>query len=203
MILMDKPHLLKVKAKLKARTPKFIRQDAHKHKRLAKVWRAPKGLHSKMKDSRRGYRYKLQGGYQSPAAVRGMNKHGLVPTLVTTVKQLDTMDPKVQSVIVAAGLGGRKKIIVLEAAAAKKFMVANKSPDAAEKMKSAWEAKTSQKKEHDKAKEAKKKTLEAKAEETAKKKSEKDAENGEKSDEKSASDEGKRKPHAHPHPKSE
>ena len=161
--MSEKAHLLKVKATLKKRTPKFIRQDAHKHKRLGDAWRAPKGLHSKIRDSRRGYRYKLQGGYQSPAAVRGQNKDGLFPTLVANVADLAKLEPKTHGVILVAGLGGRKKIAVLEAATAKKFKVLNAKVDAAETLKSTWQKHSADKKAKLESKTEKQKALEAKA----------------------------------------
>jgi large subunit ribosomal protein L32e len=120
----DKSKLLKVKATLKRRTPKFLRQDSHKRS-MKPGWRAPKGLHSKIGDNRRGYRKGLKAGYQSPAAVRGMNKHGLYPTLVETIAQLDTFDPKTHTLIVSGTLGGRKKLLVIEAAKTKGFTFTN------------------------------------------------------------------------------
>ena len=120
----DKSKLLKVKATLKRRTPKFLRQDSHK-RYMKEGWRAPKGLHSKIGDNRRGYRKGLKAGYQSPVAVRGMNKHGLYPTLVETIAQLDTFDPKTHTLIVSGTLGGRKKLLVIEAAKTKGFTFTN------------------------------------------------------------------------------
>jgi large subunit ribosomal protein L32e len=159
--MAEKAHLLKVKATLKKRQPKFIRQDAHKHKRVKQVWRAPKGLHSKMKDSKKGYRAKLQGGYQTPKAVRGLDKHGLKPTIVATVKQLESLDPKVHSLILAGGLGGRIKLAILEKAG--KFTILNAKPDAAETIKSKLKKQHSEKKEREKTRDQKHKQLEEKA----------------------------------------
>ena len=41
--------LLELRKKIKGKKPNFIRQDAHKHKRLARKWRKPKGIQSKMR----------------------------------------------------------------------------------------------------------------------------------------------------------
>jgi large subunit ribosomal protein L32e len=161
--MTDKARLLKIKATLKKRQPKFIRQDAHKHKRVKQVWRAPKGLHSKMRDSRRGYKVKLQGGYQTPKDVRGLDKHGLKPTLVATQKELAALDPKVHSVILKGTLGGRKKVALLEEADKKKFTVLNAKADAAQKLKSKFSAQSAEKKKRESERTAKHKSLEEKA----------------------------------------
>jgi large subunit ribosomal protein L32e len=168
--MAEKAALMKVKATLKKRQPKFIRQDAHKHKRVKQVWRAPKGLHSKMKDSRKGYRAKLQGGYQTPKDVRGLDKHGLKPTIVAGVATLAKMDPKVHSIILQGGLGGRKKLAVLEEAAKKKFIVLNAKADAADAIKDRLKKQVADKKAREASKSEKQKSLEQKAKEVQAKK---------------------------------
>jgi len=164
----EKQRLLKVKATLKKRQPVFIRQDAHKHKRVKQVWRAPKGLHSKMKDSKKGYRAKLQGGYQTPVAVRGLDKHGLKPTLVAGVEQLSALDPNAHSLILQKGLGGRKRLQIIEESAKKKFTILNAPADAAEKIKSRLEKQHKESKERATERTKKHESLEKKAEEAAK-----------------------------------
>ena len=54
---------------MKKKKPKFIRQDAHKKGRLAKKWRKPKGLQSKMRLCKKGYRKRISKGYKSPKEV--------------------------------------------------------------------------------------------------------------------------------------
>jgi len=185
--MADKARLLKVKAYLKRRQPVFLRQGAHKHKRVKKAWRSPKGLHSKMRDSRRGYKVKLQQGYHTPLEVRGMDRNGLYPTVVSVVKQLEGLDPKVHSVIVAGGLGARKRILILEAAAAKKFTLLNSAPGAAESLKAKFASRAAASKAREASKAAKQKSLEEKAESAAKDSDKKkpEAESGDKSGDKS------------------
>jgi len=168
--MAEKSHLLKVKAKLKQRQPKFLRQGSHKHLRVKKVWRTPKGLHSKMKDSRKGHRAKLQGGYQTPKEVRGLDKHGLKPTIVAGPAALSKMDPKVHSIILLGGLGGRKKLAVLEEAAKKKFTILNAKADLADSIKSRLTKQKADKKEREATKSEKQKSLEAKAKQVQAKK---------------------------------
>jgi len=166
--MAEKARLLKVKAHLKKRQPIFLRQGAHKHKRVKKAWRSPKGLHSKMRDSRRGYKVKLQQGYHTPKEVRGMDKHGLYPTIVASLTTLATLDPAKHSVILSGTLGARKRIIIIEAANAKKFTFLNAKADTATVLKTEFEKRAKDKKVREVDKSAKKKTLEEKADSAAK-----------------------------------
>lgn len=140
----EKQRLLKVKATLKRRQPKFIRQDAHKRS-MKEGWRSPKGLHSKIGDNRKGYRKPLRGGYQTPVAVRGLDKAGLRPTNVATIAALAALDPKSHSVILNGQLGGRKKLTIIEAARAKGFAIANASEKTVTRIKEAHAAKAKRK----------------------------------------------------------
>lgn len=149
---MAEKRLLKIKAQLKKRQPKFIRQDAHKRKKLSKKWRAPTGLHSKMRDGKRGYRAKLQEGYRTPKAVRGMTKAGLLPTVVATAKQLAALDPKVHAVVLSGTLGGRKRLALIEQAQQKGFTLQNASAKTVERIK----AKAQERQDARKQREAKK-----------------------------------------------
>jgi large subunit ribosomal protein L32e len=164
----DKARLLKIKANLKKRQPKFIRQDAHKHKRVKQVWRSPKGLHSKMKDSRKGYRAKLQEGYHTPKAVRGMDKHGLLPTRIAGAGELAKLDPKTHSIIILAGLGGRKKLAILEEAGKRKFNIINATAETASKITSRLTKQHEEKKVRTTQRTKKHESLEAKADKAAK-----------------------------------
>ena len=140
----DKSKLLKVKATLKRRQPKFIRQDAHKRS-MKEGWRSPKGLHSKIGDNRKGYRKGLKGGYQTPVAVRGLDKHGMMPTRVDHLPTLAKLDPKHHVIIVASALGGRKKLELIAAAKEKGFKLANASDKSVERIKSAHASKATRK----------------------------------------------------------
>jgi large subunit ribosomal protein L32e len=164
----DKQRLMKVKAQLKKRQPKFIRQDAHKHKRVQKVWRKPRGLHSKIRDSRKGYRAKLQEGYRTPKAVRGLDKHGLLPVLVSTTKQLEALDPKVHSLIISGTLGGRRKLEILKIAQEKSFTLVNATKDTAAKITARFKQQGADKKQREKDRDAKRKAQEEKAKKTPK-----------------------------------
>ncbi len=165
----DKKRLLDVKANLKKKQPKFIRQDAHKKSKLASKWRKPTGLHNKIGDNRKGYRKHLKGGYQTPVVVRGQTKDGLFPVIVTSVN-FEDFDPKVHTLVVSGKLGGKKKAVVIEAGLKAGFTFLNASKERADKIKADFEAQSKSKKERDQEREKKQKELEKEAEESEKKK---------------------------------
>ena len=161
---------------------KFIRQDAHKRKKLAKKWRKPIGLHNKMGDNRRGYRKPLKSGYQSPKETRGKNKDGLYPTVVTHERELQELDTKTHAVVIARTLGGKKKIQLINTALEKGFTLQNGSKERAKALEDRFKKQTTEKKEREQEREKKHKELEKEA---AKKEAE---EAEEKSEEKTEKD---------------
>lgn len=115
--------LLTLRNVQKARKPFFLRQDAHKRKKLAQKWRQPKGMDSKMRIGFRSRRLLPSHGYSSPREVRGLNRQGFEEVLVLNVRDLDGIDPKTQIVLVGH-IGKKKKIEILKKCAEKQLAVA-------------------------------------------------------------------------------
>ena len=113
--MVDKKALEKRKV-LKSKKPKFSRQDSHKKPKLGTKWRRPKGLQSKMRLNRRGYKRSISKGWKSPKAVRGLDKTGLQPIMVQTLNQLKNIDKESQSIILSSGVGRKKKIDIINEA---------------------------------------------------------------------------------------
>ena len=63
-----------------------------------------------------------------------MNKYGLLPVVVATEADLATLDKAKHTPIIAAAVGGRKKIAITEAALKAGFNLANSSQDRADKL---------------------------------------------------------------------
>ena len=61
---------------IKKKKPNFIRQDAHKKKRVGTSWRRAKGIQSKVRLNKRGYVKSVSQGYRSPKSVRGTTPSG-------------------------------------------------------------------------------------------------------------------------------
>ena len=102
--------LLSLKKKMKARKPSFVRQDAHKWKRLGSKWRKPTGIHSKVRQKIIGHPVMVNRGYGTPKAVYGMLQNGLLPIRVFNVGDLAKVDSKTQTAVIASTVGTRKKI---------------------------------------------------------------------------------------------
>ena len=122
---MEKTELLKLRKRAKAKKPNFIRQDAHKKAEISKKWRRPRGFQSKMRLHKRGYRKSPSQGYRSPAVVRGLDKSGLVPTIISSKKELENIDAKNQGAIIAKAVGLKKRVELVNYAKEKGITILN------------------------------------------------------------------------------
>jgi len=104
--------LLEKRTQIKKKKPRFIRKDANKKKRLSKAWRRPRGLHNKQRLKRRGVPPSPSSGYRAPKEVRGLHKTGLVPVIVSNIKQLDSMK-KDAGVVLSSKIGDKKRHALL------------------------------------------------------------------------------------------
>jgi len=111
-----KEKLLAKRKEMKAKKPKFTRQDAHKNKRLKVCWRRPKGLQSKMRLNRSGYSKCISVGYKSPVEVRGLSKEGLEPIMISNISQL-TKITEGQGAIISGTVGQKKRMEIAKKAA--------------------------------------------------------------------------------------
>ena len=84
----DKKRLLKVKKEIKARTPKFKRENYFRLKRIQTGWRSAKGIDSKMRHKLKGKRKSPNIGYRGPKAVRGLHPLGKEIVRVQNLNQL-------------------------------------------------------------------------------------------------------------------
>ena len=117
--------LIILRKAMKAKKPNFIRQDSHKKKRVGVAWKKPKGLQSKMRLCRKGYRKSASTGYGSPKQVAGLSKEGLVKINVACVKDFENIDNKAQGIIINSSVGNRKRLEIFKAAKEKQITVLN------------------------------------------------------------------------------
>ena len=103
----EKMRLIRMRAGNRAR---FQRRGIHDKKRLADVWRKPKGRHNKLRRQIRAKGPLPRPGYGSPGAVRGLHPCGLSDVLVHNEAMLATLDPEMHAVRIAAGVGMRKRV---------------------------------------------------------------------------------------------
>ena len=107
--------LLELRKNMKAKKPKFIRQDAHK-KRLRKRWVKPRGLHSKIRLKQRGHARKVSDGYGGPKEVRGLSKEGLKMIIIHNADELSKVNKEKEGIIISGNVGLKNKMLLLKKA---------------------------------------------------------------------------------------
>ncbi|MBI2499259.1 hypothetical protein HYV88_03390 [Candidatus Woesearchaeota archaeon] len=94
--------------------PRFIRQQARIFKKIANTgWRAPKGMHSKLRRKRKGKGLLPSIGYASQRKFRGLSREGLMQVTVSKVSQLKDLTKK-HGIILSRSLGIKKRLELLK-----------------------------------------------------------------------------------------
>ena len=117
-----------VKRLIQVRTDKgarFKRDGYGKKRQLSDSWRKPRGQHNKQREQKKAKGALPKPGFGSPVAVRGMHPSGFFEVLVTSLKDLEGLDPKTQAVRLGATVGTRKRTIIQEQAVAAGLKVLN------------------------------------------------------------------------------
>lgn len=148
---------------MKAKKPRFLRQEGTGITSLAKVWRYPKGIHSKLRKKLRGKIKQPSIGYSSPREVRGLHASGLKPILVFTKNQLLNIKQG-EGVILSAKVGKRNKIELLKVIKEKKIPLLNIKNAESYLSKLEAEKQVKKKKQIEKEKKTEKKEVEKKEE---------------------------------------
>ncbi|MBI4451738.1 hypothetical protein HY642_07225 [Candidatus Woesearchaeota archaeon] len=116
---------LELRNAMNKKRPAFIRQDTHKKKRLAIVWRKPKGIHSKLRHAFKGHGHLVRAGYRGPAKARGLTRKGMIPVLISSPAAMDALDPKTNIATISSGTGMRKRLEIANAAVKRKISITN------------------------------------------------------------------------------
>lgn len=120
--------LLEIKKKIKAKNPKFKRQDYHKWNRLGATYRKGKGMHSKMRHKKKGVLKYVQSGYRTPAAIRNYTKHGFKNITIATIAQLEKVNPKDEAITISK-VGMKRRMELVAEATKRKIKVLNLKDD--------------------------------------------------------------------------
>jgi len=120
---MNKEQLLKVRKELKK--PAFVVKESNFSPRVKVRWRFPRGRHSKVRQMHCGRPAMPNPGYGAPREVRGLHHSGLEIVLVHNLSELQALQPKTQGAIIAANIGSKKKLVLLELAQQKNVRVLN------------------------------------------------------------------------------
>lgn len=123
----EEKRLLSLRRSINSSRPKFVRTASHRYWRIGRweSWRRPKGLQSKQ---RRHYQYRpvvVSIGYGNPAKVRGRTPLGLIPVIIHAEKELKELEPTKHMVIIARGVGTRRRLILEEVIKKDGFRLAN------------------------------------------------------------------------------
>ncbi|MBS3052011.1 MAG: 50S ribosomal protein L32e [Candidatus Aenigmarchaeota archaeon] len=90
------------------RKPKFLRQGQYL-KRVGEKWRKPRGIHSKLRQKKKGKGNIPNVGYMAPKNLRGLHPSGFMEKFVENANQLSSIDSKKESVRISSKVGERKR----------------------------------------------------------------------------------------------
>ena len=103
----------------------FRRRGVHQKKKLADVWRRPRGQHNKLRRQLKAKGPLPAPGYGSPILVRELHPSGFRDVLVFNAADLADLDPAQHAIRIAGTVGGRKREEIQAAAIAGGFRVLN------------------------------------------------------------------------------
>ncbi|MDV3103068.1 50S ribosomal protein L32e [Thermococcus waiotapuensis] len=111
----EKARLLRIRARLKRKKPRFLRQEWWRYPKFKNdpKWRKPQGIDSKMRLKKKGKPLSPSIGWSSPKAVRGLHPSGYEEVLVHNVKELEAIDPIRQAARIAGTVGAKKREIII------------------------------------------------------------------------------------------
>lgn len=117
--------LIAIRKQIKKRKPTFKRSQTNQFAKFKKDgYRKPKGMGNKMRRQRRGHIKLPTVGYGSPKELRGANKQGLIEVLVSSLKDLESIDTKTHIAVISSTVGGKKRLALLNEAKKKGLQVA-------------------------------------------------------------------------------
>ncbi len=116
--------LLQLKMGRKLRL-EFRRYLSWRLKRLDEPWRKPKGIDNKVRLQLKGYPPLVRVGYRTDSSIRGRHPSGLIPVVVSSVKELEGLSPSTHIVYISSRVGLRKRLQIVEEARRRGLRVAN------------------------------------------------------------------------------
>jgi large subunit ribosomal protein L32e len=125
------PEKLSKSLKLREKTskrPHFKRSETHRFPRLGDKWRSSKGIRSKMRLKKMSRAAIVETGYRGPVLVRGLNPTGKHEVIIYRAEDLMAVDPNLEVVRIAAAVGKRKRLEILQKAEELKLQVINRRP---------------------------------------------------------------------------
>lgn len=107
--------------------PKFLRQGTTYRKSVSKVWRRPRGTHTKLKVREKNKGFMPNPGYGAPKELRYLHPSGLKEVLIQNLNDLEKIDREKETVMIAHTIGEKKRKFILEKAKELNIKVLNPS----------------------------------------------------------------------------
>jgi large subunit ribosomal protein L32e len=123
--MKDIKKLLDKRKSIKRKKPDFVMQNAHMKSRLEKKWRKPRGIDSKIRLRLKGYLKPVETGYGSPKEIKHLHKSGLMPVLISSLKELENIDNQKQAIVISSKVGKKKKLDIIKKADEKSITILN------------------------------------------------------------------------------
>ena len=108
--------VLKTRKEIKARTPKFLREEWYRYKRIPKNWRRPDGITSKMRINLKYRPSKVRVGFRGPKKTRGLHSSGFEEIIIHNVSDLEKINPKTQAGRIGGTVGTKKRLDIAKKA---------------------------------------------------------------------------------------
>ncbi len=107
--------------------PTFQRQGKHRKAKLKKTgWRKPRGIYSHLRDGYKWMGKKPKIGYRNDKDKRELHPSGLYEIMIKNLNDLKNADPKKNIGRIAATVGNKKKIQIVEEAKKIGLRITNK-----------------------------------------------------------------------------
>jgi large subunit ribosomal protein L32e len=109
ILTKTKKDKLIIRKQIKKRTPKFLREEWFRYKRIPKNWRKPDGITSKMRINLKYRPNKVRVGFRGPKETRGLHSSGFEEIAVFNIKDIENIDPDKQAARIGSTVGTRKR----------------------------------------------------------------------------------------------
>jgi large subunit ribosomal protein L32e len=95
---------------------KFIRQESWRYKRVKNIWRKPKGNASRMRKRMSRYPKLVSVGFGTKKDKKGLHPSKYAEIMIYNQDQLDGLNHEKEAIKIAAQVGERKRISIIEKA---------------------------------------------------------------------------------------
>ncbi len=101
-------------ARKKRIKPRVRRSESWRYIRISESWRKPTGKSSRMRKKRIGWALSPAIGYGTHRTYRGLHPSGLKEIIIHNVNELENVSPDQKAIRIAATVGERKRLRILE-----------------------------------------------------------------------------------------